>query len=114
MKFEYATGPIFDNLTLLYIDHCTDAVVGRYTLFVATTSSDSESGEQLCNRHKHDETFVLLFNPWHPGDAVYMKEAKERAEYVENQTTRLFIGSAKSISSRPWNVGQVLICHMRC
>ena len=41
----------------------SDAIVGKYGLYVETTCKD-ENGEELKDREKQDEEFYLLFNPW--------------------------------------------------
>ena len=40
-------------------------------------------------------------------DQVYMANAKERDEYVMNDTGRVYMGTAVNPHGRPWAFGQV-------
>ncbi|XP_044250920.1 annulin-like [Drosophila takahashii] len=59
----------------------------------------------------------VLFNPWCPDDQVYLEDRDQRKEYVLNDTTLIWTGSYKSLSSMPWKVGQyerdVLECSLK-
>ena len=49
-------------------------------------------------------SFVSLFLP---DDQVYMPESKLLEEYIMNETGKIYSGSYKKISPKPWNFGQV-------
>ncbi|KAM6924926.1 protein-glutamine gamma-glutamyltransferase 2-like [Xenentodon cancila] len=51
-------------------------------------------------------TFVLLCNPWHPDDPVYMPLDVHIQEYIKNDYGMLFMGSHANFSKRPWSFGQ--------
>ncbi|KAG7493874.1 protein-glutamine gamma-glutamyltransferase 2-like [Solea senegalensis] len=68
-----------------------DAPIGRYTLTLG---------------HSARIEFILLFNPWCPGDAVYMEDEQSLAEYVLSQDGIIFRGSYKHPIATPWNFGQ--------
>ncbi|XP_063819262.1 protein-glutamine gamma-glutamyltransferase E-like [Pseudophryne corroboree] len=72
-----------------------DAVIGRYALTVQTNGGGKRIGE-----------FILLFNPWAPGDIVYLSDQAQREEYVLSEFGLIFIGEAGNPSSAPWNYGQ--------
>nr|XP_009513262.1 PREDICTED: protein-glutamine gamma-glutamyltransferase 6-like [Phalacrocorax carbo] len=76
-----------------------DAVIGRYNLTLQVTS-----GNKIFSRYLGQ--FVLLFNPWCPGDNVYMADENERQEYVLNENGIIFVGNAKYIEARGWYYGQ--------
>ncbi|XP_006784553.1 protein-glutamine gamma-glutamyltransferase 2 isoform X2 [Neolamprologus brichardi] len=69
----------------------TDAPIGRYTLTLG---------------HSARIEFILLFNPWCPGDAVYMDNEEKLAEYVLAQDGIIFRGAYKYPIPTPWNFGQ--------
>ncbi|XP_038659000.1 protein-glutamine gamma-glutamyltransferase 2-like [Scyliorhinus canicula] len=50
--------------------------------------------------------FILLFNPWCPGDAVFSDSEHQRREYVLNDQGLIYRGSRKFISHIAWNFGQ--------
>ncbi|XP_034551316.1 protein-glutamine gamma-glutamyltransferase 2 [Notolabrus celidotus] len=68
-----------------------DAPIGRYTLTLGRSGRVE---------------FILLFNPWCPGDAVYMDNEQSLAEYVLSQDGIIFQGSYKYPISTAWNFGQ--------
>ncbi|NXN70313.1 TGM3 glutamyltransferase, partial [Himantopus himantopus] len=76
-----------------------NAVIGRYNLILQVTS-----GNKIFSRFLGQ--FVLLFNPWCPGDAVYMANESERQEYVLNENGIIFVGNAKYMEARGWYYGQ--------
>ncbi|KAM6928183.1 protein-glutamine gamma-glutamyltransferase 2 [Xenentodon cancila] len=84
------TSPSGDMVALT-VCSAPDAPIGRYTL----TLGQSVRIE-----------FILLFNPWCPGDAVYMDNEEKLAEYVLSQDGILFRGSYKHPIPTPWNFGQ--------
>ncbi|XP_041654421.1 protein-glutamine gamma-glutamyltransferase 2-like isoform X2 [Cheilinus undulatus] len=50
--------------------------------------------------------FILLCNPWHSDDPVYMPNDAEIEEYMKSDYGWLFMGTALHNSSRPWSFGQ--------
>ncbi|NXO00427.1 TGM2 glutamyltransferase, partial [Rhinopomastus cyanomelas] len=75
------------------------ARIGRYSLTLETCT-----GYQGSSCHLGD--FVLLFNPWHPEDVVFLRDKNECHEYVLSQEGLIYQGSADYITSTPWNFGQ--------
>lgn len=49
---------------------------------------------------------TVLFNPWCEDDECYMEDEDQRNEYVLNDNGRIWVGSAKSLSGRPWLFAQ--------
>uniref|UniRef100_A0A8C0Z9R8 protein-glutamine gamma-glutamyltransferase n=1 Tax=Cyanistes caeruleus TaxID=156563 RepID=A0A8C0Z9R8_CYACU len=76
-----------------------NAVIGRYNLTLRVTT-----GNKIFSRYLGQ--FVLLFNPWCPGDDVYMSNENERQEYVLNENGIIFVGNARYIEARGWYYGQ--------
>ncbi|XP_061689654.1 protein-glutamine gamma-glutamyltransferase 2 [Syngnathoides biaculeatus] len=68
-----------------------NAPIGRYTLTLG---------------HSARIDFILLFNPWCSGDAVYMDNKESLEEYVLSQDGIIFRGDAKYPIATPWNFGQ--------
>ncbi|KAM9800711.1 transglutaminase 5, like [Syngnathus typhle] len=48
--------------------------------------------------------FILLCNPWCRADSVYIPFEDQREEYVQNDTSLLFMGTASNVVSRPWSM----------
>lgn len=84
------TSPPGDT-AVLSICAAPDAPIGRYTLTLGQTGRIE---------------FILLFNPWCPGDAVYMDNEQNLQEYVLSQDGIIFRGSYKYPIPTPWNFGQ--------
>ncbi|KAK7810212.1 hypothetical protein U0070_010376, partial [Myodes glareolus] len=76
------------------------AAVGRYLLKIRI---DSYQGPV---RAYQLGEFILLFNPWCPGDAVYLESEPQRQEYVMNDYGFIYQGSKSWIRPCPWNYGQ--------
>ncbi|XP_027645938.1 protein-glutamine gamma-glutamyltransferase 6-like [Falco biarmicus] len=83
----------------LAISSPANAVIGRYKLKLQIVSGNKVSSTLLGQ-------FVLLFNPWCPNDDVFMANAKERQEYVLNDSGIIFQGLEKYIQQEAWNYGQ--------
>ncbi|XP_059169628.1 protein-glutamine gamma-glutamyltransferase 4-like [Physella acuta] len=93
-----------DKCVAIQVSSDSDAIVGRYELFIDTTHGNNEDAEKW--RHKHPDDIFLLFNPWHKGDGVYIAGEAERNEYVLNETGRIWLGAVEKYFVRPWNFGQ--------
>ncbi|KAM4612538.1 protein-glutamine gamma-glutamyltransferase 2 [Polymixia lowei] len=79
------------NTVALSICSPPDAPIGRYTLTLGRSGRFE---------------FILLFNPWCSGDAVYMDNEGSLKEYVLSQDGIIFRGSYKRTIATPWNFGQ--------
>ncbi|XP_069567312.1 protein-glutamine gamma-glutamyltransferase 2 [Brachyistius frenatus] len=79
------------DMVALSICSAPDAPIGRYTLTLG------QSGRI---------DFILLFNPWCSGDAVYMDNKQSLEEYVLSQDGIIFQGDHKYPQTTPWNFGQ--------
>ncbi|XP_075995044.1 protein-glutamine gamma-glutamyltransferase 2 [Genypterus blacodes] len=84
------TSPSGDTVALT-ICSPPDAPVGRYTLTLGRSGQFE---------------FVLLFNPWCPGDVVYLESQESLAEYVLAQDGIIFRGDSNLPIPTPWNFGQ--------
>uniref|UniRef100_A0A8C6M6W6 Protein-glutamine gamma-glutamyltransferase 2 n=1 Tax=Nothobranchius furzeri TaxID=105023 RepID=A0A8C6M6W6_NOTFU len=84
------TGPPGD-MVVLSICSSPNAPIGRYTLTLGRSVRTE---------------FILLFNPWCPGDAVYMDNEQSLAEYILAQDGIIFRGSYKHPIPTAWNFGQ--------
>ncbi|XP_069862024.1 protein-glutamine gamma-glutamyltransferase 5 [Dipodomys merriami] len=76
------------------------AAVGRYLLKVRI-----DSFQGFVTAYQLGE-FILLFNPWCPGDAVYLDSEPQRQEYVVNDYGFIYQGNKNWIHPCPWNYGQ--------
>ncbi|XP_046369672.2 annulin-like isoform X1 [Haliotis rufescens] len=72
--------------------------------------------KKLIFRYNHKDQIYILFNPWCPDDMVYLEGAQEKEEYVLNETGRIYCGTSKNVTNKPWMFGQfqgnVLDCCM--
>ncbi|CAL8340734.1 unnamed protein product [Merluccius merluccius] len=80
------------NIVALSICPAADAPIGRYTLTLGGGAGRFE--------------FILLFNPWCPGDAVYMDDEEHAKEYVLAQDGIIYRGTVDHILPGAWNFGQ--------
>ncbi|NXJ83654.1 TGM2 glutamyltransferase, partial [Trogon melanurus] len=87
-----------DSVSVSLCSPC-DARIGRYSLTLEICSGYEGSSCQLGD-------FILLFNPWHPEDRVFLRDENERHEYVLSQQGIIYQGSRDYITSVPWNFGQ--------
>ncbi|XP_030067450.1 protein-glutamine gamma-glutamyltransferase 2 [Microcaecilia unicolor] len=90
-----------NNGTHLTLSLCSppDARIGRYSLTMEASMGYQGTSFRLGE-------FILLFNPWCPGDAVFMDNEDMRSEYVVTQHGQIFQGTKDYIYSIPWNFGQ--------
>ncbi|XP_077459278.1 protein-glutamine gamma-glutamyltransferase 2 [Stigmatopora argus] len=79
------------EMVALSICAAPDAPIGRYILTLG---------------HSARIDFILLFNPWCSGDAVYLDSKESLEEYVLSQDGIIFRGNAKYPIATPWNFGQ--------
>ncbi|KAK3737822.1 hypothetical protein RRG08_063228 [Elysia crispata] len=56
--------------------------------------------------YEHDGPIYILFNPWCKDDSVYLGDDELLKEYCLSETGRIYCGSCRNITSRPWNYGQ--------
>ncbi|XP_019736357.1 protein-glutamine gamma-glutamyltransferase 2 isoform X2 [Hippocampus comes] len=68
-----------------------DAPIGRYILTMGRSARIE---------------FILLFNPWCSGDAVYLDNKESLEEYVLSQDGIIFQGDVNHPIATPWNFGQ--------
>uniref|UniRef100_A0A803YID1 protein-glutamine gamma-glutamyltransferase n=1 Tax=Meleagris gallopavo TaxID=9103 RepID=A0A803YID1_MELGA len=94
-----AQGPSESGHMTFIISSPANAIIGRYNLFLQVNS-----GNKIFSRFLGQ--FVILFNPWCPGDDVYIANENERQEYVLNENGIIFVGNAKYIEARGWYYGQ--------
>ncbi|XP_058120389.1 annulin-like [Anopheles ziemanni] len=57
-------------------------------------------------RYSLGQTFYLLFNPWCPEDPVFLDDENQRQEYVLEDMTMIWKGSARNFNSYKWKLGQ--------
>ncbi|BFZ19168.1 hypothetical protein BsWGS_22207 [Bradybaena similaris] len=95
---------VHDKTVTLRVSSPSDAIVGRYELFIDTTHQKSEAPVKY--RHKNPDDIFLLFNPWQKDDAVYVSSEADRKEYVQAETGRIWLGSLEKSYARSWNFGQ--------
>ncbi|BFZ12584.1 hypothetical protein BsWGS_15622 [Bradybaena similaris] len=103
-QWGFELAAVQDKSVTLRVSSSSDAIVGRYELFIDTQHLKDDVIEKW--RHKHADDIFILFNPWQKDDAVYLQADPDRKEYVLNETGRIWLGSVEKYYVRPWNFGQ--------
>uniref|UniRef100_A0A3P8V080 Protein-glutamine gamma-glutamyltransferase 2 n=1 Tax=Cynoglossus semilaevis TaxID=244447 RepID=A0A3P8V080_CYNSE len=85
-----SSSPCGDTVALC-ICSAPDAPIGRYTLTLGPSARIE---------------FILLFNPWCAGDAVYLDDETSLEEYIMSQDGIIFRGDHNYTVPSPWNFGQ--------
>ncbi|XP_012942057.1 protein-glutamine gamma-glutamyltransferase 4 [Aplysia californica] len=103
-QWGYEFSAVNGKSVTLRVCSASDAIVGRYELFIDTAHRSDKGTETW--RHKHPDDIFVLFNPWQKDDAVFLSSEAERREFVMAETGRLWLGSVDKHFVRPWNFGQ--------
>ncbi|KAF5902789.1 coagulation factor XIII A chain-like, partial [Clarias magur] len=91
-----------DNVVTMGITPAPDCIVGKYRMHVAVVTP---YGIRRTRRDPTSDTYIL-FNPWSPGDSVYLDDEEEREECVLNELGIIYHGAYDDVSERTWNYGQ--------
>ncbi|CAG5117762.1 unnamed protein product, partial [Candidula unifasciata] len=103
-QWGFELAAVQEKSVTLRVSSGSDAIVGRYELFIDTQHLKDDIVEKW--RYKHPDDIFILFNPWQKDDAVYLSGEPDRKEYVLNETGRIWLGSVEKYYVRPWNFGQ--------
>ncbi|XP_029467470.1 protein-glutamine gamma-glutamyltransferase E-like [Rhinatrema bivittatum] len=76
-----------------------NAIIGHYKISFQIASMCSVTSHSLAD-------IILLFNPWTPGDEVYMADNAHRQEYVLNDFGIIYNGTKDYIRGSGWSYGQ--------
>ncbi|XP_064598835.1 hemocyte protein-glutamine gamma-glutamyltransferase-like [Liolophura sinensis] len=79
--------------------------VGKWRLKIDIIRQDDKTKKSLF-RYTHPLPIYILFNPWCKHDAVYMESEDGKAEYVLNETGKIYVGNHKNVCGKPWNFSQ--------
>ncbi|KAL8590514.1 hypothetical protein ACOMHN_010950 [Nucella lapillus] len=89
-------------------------LVGKWRFKVSAVKKSGGETKVFCYNHKNP--IYMLFNPWCKADSVYLEKPDDQYAYVLKEEGRIYSGSTKSITSKPWVFGQfsgkVLDCCM--
>ncbi|XP_036453352.1 coagulation factor XIII A chain [Colossoma macropomum] len=91
-----------DNVVTMGITAASDCIVGKYGVYVAVVT---RYGIRRTRRDPNLD-FYIIFNPWSPGDSVFLDDEEQREEYVMNELGIIYHGAYDDISERAWNYGQ--------
>ncbi|XP_060561323.1 hemocyte protein-glutamine gamma-glutamyltransferase-like isoform X2 [Ruditapes philippinarum] len=92
------------NSLNLVLNSSPSCPVGKWSLKIDVVKRAENSVEVF--RYTHTDDIYILFNPWCKDDFVYMYEEKLLKEYILNETGKIYSGSYKKISPKPWVFGQ--------
>ncbi|XP_074525216.1 protein-glutamine gamma-glutamyltransferase E-like [Halichoeres trimaculatus] len=85
----------YTGVLVLNITPPADAPIGQFYLTAKYGDAEKVLAEP-----------TVLYNPWCPEDAVYMRDEKERQEYVMNEHGKVYRGSTDYIMPMDWDFGQ--------
>ncbi|KAL6490925.1 hypothetical protein MHYP_G00012700 [Metynnis hypsauchen] len=91
-----------DNVVTMGITTAPDCIVGKYGVYVAVVT---RYGIRRTRRDPNLDLYII-FNPWSPGDSVFLDDEEQREEYVMNELGIIYHGAYDDISERAWNYGQ--------
>lgn len=95
------------NIITLQVQVPPLAGVGLWRLKIVTLLRISGSQEKPpSTSFDCKENIYILFNPWCKEDPVFMHNGTWRQEYVLNDVGKIFVGSHRQPSGRPWVFGQ--------
>nr|XP_046240951.1 protein-glutamine gamma-glutamyltransferase 6 [Scatophagus argus] len=86
---------LLSSILNLTITPPADAPIGMYNLSVTHGNEKRLLG-----------TLLVLFNPWCPGDWVFLSDEEQRQEYVMNDQGIIYKGSGNYIFPMNWDYGQ--------
>ncbi|GFS07385.1 hemocyte protein-glutamine gamma-glutamyltransferase-like, partial [Elysia marginata] len=86
--------------------------VGKWEFSLEVVKKDQATVDVYT--YEHDDPIYILFNPWCKDDSVYLDDAELVREYILNETGKIYCGSCRNITSRPWNFGQFESCVLDC
>lgn len=91
-----------------------DCAVGKWSIKIDVVKRTDSS--TTVYRYTHSTPIYILFNPWCKDDLVYMYEDNQLEEYILNETGKIYAGTRRKITPKPWVFGQftgdVLDCVM--
>ncbi|GCB60722.1 hypothetical protein scyTo_0003988 [Scyliorhinus torazame] len=98
---KWNASVVYSDSKQLSLSICspTDAKIGHQALKLLCTTQGQSTLLALGE-------FILLFNPWCPGDAVFLDDENQRGEYVLADQGLIYQGSDSSIGRIAWNYGQ--------
>ncbi|XP_068443825.1 coagulation factor XIII A chain [Clinocottus analis] len=90
------------NRVTMGITPAANCIVGKYHMYVAVKTPFG------IRRTRPDSSrdLYILFNPWAPGDAVFLDDESERQECVMTEMGIIYHGAYDDIAERDWNYGQ--------
>ncbi|KAH3768656.1 hemocyte protein-glutamine gamma-glutamyltransferase-like [Dreissena polymorpha] len=93
-----------DNALTVEITTPPTAFVGKWSMKIDVVKRSDTSINVY--RYEHKDPIYILFNPWCKEDGVFMKDEHLLNEYILNETGKIYSGSHKRISPKPWVFGQ--------
>ncbi|XP_027033999.1 coagulation factor XIII A chain [Tachysurus fulvidraco] len=91
-----------ENVVTMGITPASDCIVGKYRMHIAVVTP---YGIRRTRRDPRLDTYII-FNPWSPGDSVFLDDEEEREECVLNELGIIYHGAYDDVSERTWNYGQ--------
>lgn len=92
-----------DNTISLVLTTPPTCAVGKWSLKIDVVKKTNTAANLY--RYSHKDPIFVLFNPWCKDDTVYMDENLLK-EYVLNESGKIYAGSLRKISAKPWEFGQ--------
>ncbi|XP_049869719.1 annulin isoform X2 [Pectinophora gossypiella] len=91
-----------DSHLMVAVTPASNCIVGTWRLDIDTKLKSSSSSLS----YTHPQQIYILFNPWCPNDSVYLRDQREREEYVLEDGGLMFRGVYNRIKPMAWNYAQ--------
>lgn len=92
------------NSVTIEVNSSPEAIIGEYNLVIDTKSPTRIDDSFYSN--PISQSFIMLFNPWSRGDAVFMSEWQSKEEYVLNDQGLIWRGTHNQMKTTHWNFAQ--------
>lgn len=93
---------------IISVTPSASCIIGRWGVHIRVSNLNSrEKGAEYAYKiYTQEHKIYILFNPWCKEDTVFLDDEGLKNEYIINESGKVYYGSKRRISGRPWNFGQ--------